>query len=154
MVFNDDDNWNDWEPGDEAHDDLDKHRKLPVYLKAMELVDLTRAIADSMDEEKDRFHLGEQMLENAYIIPAKISGAEGGDLYSIRMDNAVLIKLAARELQAQTSLARAENICDPKYLQLLRDEIANFRILFIEWVRSFDKSNDIDDEWNIRGLHE
>lgn len=155
MVFDDDDNgWDDqdMDPGD--MEDLDKHTKLPVYVKAMELVDITRAIVDSIDEEKDELHVGEGMMGNAYIIPAKIAGAEGGDLYSIRMDNAVLIKLAARELQAQTSLCLAEEICDPRYLYMLREEIANFRKLFIEWIRSFDKSNDIEDEWNIRGLHE
>lgn len=154
----DDDDWNfdeeDWNDGDNEGPDRKDIETMPVYQKAKEIVDITRAIVDSMEEERDELSMGSAMMGNAYIIPAKIAGAEGGDLYSIRMDNAVLIKLAARELQAQTSFCKAEGLSDPKYLQLLRDEIAAFRLLFIEWVKSFDKNNDIDDEWNIRGLHE
>jgi hypothetical protein len=157
MAYDDDDNdWNDWEPGDEDESSRDResHKKLPVFIKGMELVEITRAIVDSIDEEKDVVCMRDQMMQNAYIIPAKIAGAEGGDLYSIRMDNAVLIKLAARELQAETSWCLAEDLCDSRYLHMLRAEIENFRLLFIEWVRSFDKTNDIEDDWNIRGLHE
>ena len=163
MIFDDDnDNSEDWNPENWDDEDFGKseereekrYKSMAVFKKAEEIVEITRAIVDSIDEEKDELHVREQMMLNAYTIPAKIAGAEGGDLYSIRMDNAVLIKLAARELQAQTSLCHAEELCDPKYLQLLRDEIASFRELFIEWIKSFDKNNDIEDEWNIRGLHE
>ena len=36
---------------------------------------------------------------------------------------------------------------ETRYLKVLRDAIEEFRILFIEWVNGFDKSNDIPDEW-------
>lgn len=162
MIFDDeDDNSEDWNPDNWGDDDFKseereekRYKAMPVFQKAEEIVDITRAIVDSIDEEKDVLLMREQMMVNAYTIPAKIAGAEAGDLYSIRMDNAVLIKLAARELQTQTSFCNSEELCDPKYLELLQNEIENFRKLFIEWIKSFDKSNDIDDEWNIRGLHE
>ena len=36
---------------------------------------------------------------------------------------------------------------ETRYLKVLRDAIEEFRVLFIEWVNGFDKSNDIPDEW-------
>ncbi len=108
-----------WEEED-ADDDFESssgnrknYKKLPVYQKAMALMDLTRRICDVVEEEKDELHICEQMLSNAMIIPAKIAGAEGGDLYSIRFDNATLIKLAARELQAETNLL--DELLEEKY---------------------------------------
>ncbi|MNE77638.1 hypothetical protein D3C80_1739670 [compost metagenome] len=88
-------------------------------------------------------------MENAFLLGAKISGAEGGDLYTLRMENAVIIKIHARELLTQTTLCRMEELAEDKYLQLLRDEINSFRLLFIEWVNNFDKSNDVPDDWGL-----
>jgi hypothetical protein len=125
---------------------------MPVFLKAREIADITRTMCELIDEEKDELHMRELMLENAYILSAKIAGAEGGDLYSIRFDNATIIKLHARELLAQTSLLRAEKLVEERYIDMLRAEIEEFRVLFIEWVKSFDKNNDIKDEWDIKDL--
>ncbi|HEY6162492.1 MAG TPA: hypothetical protein VI112_14785 [Bacteroidia bacterium] len=150
-----DDDWNDDfdenDFGDEGHD-LDSHTRLPVFQKAMEIADITVTICDLIEPGKDRLHMREMMPCNAYVLGAKIAGAEGGDLYSIRFDNATLIKLAARELLAQTSLLRAEKLVEEQYIDLLRKEIEEFRKLFLDWVRNFDKNNDIRDEWDIKGL--
>lgn len=115
----------------------------------MEIAEITHALIESIEEEDDKFHIREQMLANAYVLGAKIAGAEGAGIYRIRMENAVLIKLAACELQAQTSLCRAENLSENDYIQLLRDEIENFRKLFVSWVDSFDSSDNYDDGWGI-----
>jgi hypothetical protein len=63
------------------------------------------------------------------------------------MENAVIIKVHARSLQTHTSGLKMLGYPNHEYLQILRDEIDEFRKLFIEWVNSFDKSNDIEDEW-------
>ena len=91
---------------DEA--EMEKHEKLPVFKKAMQIAELTRAVVETFDKEKDMFHISERMIENAYILGAKIAGAEGGDIYSFRMENAVIIKINARELLASTSLCKKE----------------------------------------------
>ena len=83
------------------------------------------------------------------MLAPKIVGAEGGDLFTIRMENAVLIKIHARELLTQTNYLRAERLCDPAYIKLLREEIEQFRVLFVEWVKSFDRTNDIQDNWGL-----
>jgi hypothetical protein len=38
---------------------------------------------------------------------------------------------------------------DFDYLDLLRNEIEEFRLIFIDWVQSFDKTNDIPDNWGL-----
>lgn len=126
------------------------YRDLPVFKKAEELRKLTMMICDVIEDEKDEIRIKEQVLSNAMIIPAKIAGAEGGDLYSIRFDNATIIKLAARELLAETNLLY--ELVEDKYVKMLREEIEEFRIVFHDWVRSFDKTNDISDEWDIKNL--
>ncbi|MFN3403955.1 MAG: four helix bundle protein [Cytophagaceae bacterium] len=152
VPFSDDfDDFDDFDDDDDDFNERD-HSDLPVFKKAEELVKIVQSITEIIETDDDIFMLKEQMMSNAVIIPAKIAGAEGGDIYSIRFDNATLIKLAARELQAQTSLLKVEELCNPKYIELLRREIEEFRILFLDWVRSFDKTNDIEDEWDIKNL--
>jgi hypothetical protein len=124
------------------------YKNLPVFIKAREIGEITRTIVETIDSEKDIFKMKEFMLSNAYLLGAKIAAAEGGDLYSIRMENAVLIKIAAKELLTQTTMCRHEKLCNQEYLQLLREEIENFRHLYLEWIRTFDKLNDIDDGWS------
>jgi hypothetical protein len=145
----DDGDWN----SEEARKEMEAHNqrinKMPLMKKADEILHLTMAIVATIDEEKDVLEVRNAMTENAYTLMPKIAGAEGNDLYSLRMENAVLIKIHARELLAQTSLCKAENLAETKDLFLLREAIEEFRVLFVEWINSFDKNNDIPDEWGI-----
>lgn len=126
-----------------------EYKELPIFLKAKEIAELTKALTDTIDDSADKFHIKEQMLANAYVLASKIAGAEGAGIYRIRMENAVLIKLASCELLAQASLCKAEGITENDYIQLLRDEIEAFRVLFIDWVNSFDNLHNEDDGWGI-----
>lgn len=123
------------------------HEQLPIFKKAQEILELTHAIAEALDAEEDELQLREQMLANAMIIPARIAGAHGADLYSLQMEKAVQIKLAACELKTQTNLLLMEDIDFDSYCELLRDEIDHFKPLFIEWINTFDPMNDANDGW-------
>jgi hypothetical protein len=94
-------------------------------------------------------HYRSIMMEDVMIISAKLRGAEAVDLYSIRMENAVIIKTHAVSLLTATSGLKMMGLSNNKYLQLLRDEIEAFRKLFVEWINSFDKTNDIPDGWGL-----
>jgi hypothetical protein len=90
------------------------------------------------------------MMEDAMMIAAKISGAEAVDLYDIKMENAAIIRKCARELYVRAgSLRFEEDIKDKEYIELLRNEIDEFRLLFIDWVASFDQRNYIIDRWGL-----
>ena len=146
--YNEDD-WNDEAFRKEMEEEERRVRNLPVMQKADEIVRLTEAIVETIREEEDELHVRERMLSNACVLMPKIAGAEASDLYTLRMENAVLIKIHARELLAQTSLCKAEKLARPDDLQLLRNTLEEFRVLFVEWVTGFDKNNDIPDEWGI-----
>ena len=89
-------------------------------------------------------------MEDAMMIAAKISGAEAVDLYDIKMENAAIIRKCARELYVRAgSLRFEEDIKDKEYIELLRNEIDEFRLLFIDWVASFDQWNYIIDRWEL-----
>lgn len=131
---------------------LDETHKMPIFQKAEQILKLTEGLVHIVPSENEflqettvRF-----MLENAMIIPAKIAGAEGGDLYDLRMENAAIIRKAARELYVQAGSLRYEDgIADNDYIDLLRSTIDEFRFLFIDWVASFDVWNYIKDSWGL-----
>ncbi len=95
--------------------------------------------------------------ENAVLIPAKIAGAAGVGLYDLKMENATIIRKAASELYVQAgSLRFEEGITDKDYIELLRNTIEEFRLLFIDWVASFDVWDYVKDNWglfNPPGVH-
>jgi hypothetical protein len=128
----------------------DKYENLPVYQKAQELFDLAEVIAESLKEDAMKEHLAAQMFSNASLIQAKIAGAEGGGLYSLRMQNAVLIKLACQDMFNAVSFASMVKINEEDYVNLMRDKVDEFRLVFVDWIRSFDKTYDIPDNWAIR----
>jgi len=129
---------------------LEKWEKIPVYKKAQELFDLAEVIADALKEDEMKEHLAVQMLSNAALVQAKIAGAEGGGLYSLRMQNAVLIKLAVQDMFNAVSFASMVEINEEDYVDLMREKVDEFRLVFNEWIRGFDKTYDIPDNWAIR----
>lgn len=149
-MFNNDEN------DGKSHEEVEK---MPVYKKAWEIMELGRKIGlliskddiETDDEIKGEMleNYAQYILQNSSILPAKIAGAEGGDLYSIRMENATIIRKAARELLTDSTGLKMMGYPNLDYLQLLRDEIEEFRVLFAEWVKTFDEWNYIKDDWGL-----
>jgi hypothetical protein len=129
---------------------LDKYRKLPVYKKAEEILELAEVIAETITEDDKKDHLEREILSNAMMIGAKIAGAEGGRLYSLRMENAVIIKLAIRDMMNAIICTEMFEIGEEDYVDLMREKVEEFRLEFIDWIRGFDKTLDIPDNWAIR----
>ena len=130
----------------------DELEQFPLYQKAEQIFKITQGLVEIVPADNEflqettvRF-----MLEDAMIIPAKIAGAQAVDLYDLKMENATIIRKAARDLYVQTgSLRFEEDVQDKDYINLLRDEIDEFRLLFIDWVASFDVWNYIKDDWGL-----
>jgi hypothetical protein len=131
------------------HDELEQ---MPLYQKAEQILKITMGLVEIVPKENEflqettvRF-----MMENAFLIPAKIAGASGVTLYDLKMENATLIRKAARELYVQAgSLGFEEDITDKDYIELLRHTIEEFRLLFIDWVAGFDVWDYIKDSWGL-----
>lgn len=130
----------------------DKLHQFPLYLKAEQIFKITQGLVEIVptDNEFLQETIVEFMMENAMLLPAKILGAQAVELYDLKMENATIIRKAARELYVQAGSLRFENaILDKDYILLLRTEIDEFRLLFIDWVASFDCWNYIKDDWGL-----
>lgn len=139
---------------------MNQWKKLPVFQKAMEIEELVRHIITSVEKAdidfKDEYRASmvadniRYLRENAAIIPAKIAGASSEDqIYDLRMENAAIIRKAARELITDARGIQMNGFKDIEYLDLLRKEVEEFRILFAEWVKTFDCWNYIIDRWGL-----
>jgi hypothetical protein len=130
----------------------DEVTQMPLYQKAEQILKITMGLVEIVPKENEflqettvRF-----MMENAFLIPAKIAGAVGVGLYDLKMENATIIRKAARELYVQAgSLRFEEDITDQDYIELLRNTIEEFRLLFIDWVAGFDVWDYIKDSWGL-----
>lgn len=139
---------------------MEQWEKLPIFQKAMEIRILVETIIASVEKTDLQFddpieadmiqHNLKYMGINASLIPAKIAGVSSDDmLYDIRMENATLIRKAARELITDMRGLEMHGYPDTEYLDLLGQEIETFRILFAEWVKTFDCWNYAIDRWGL-----
>ena len=129
---------------------LDKYRKLPIFKKSEELMDLADIIAEALKDDDKKEHLASEIVSNAMLIQVKIAGASGGNLYSLKMQNAVQIKLAIHDMFNAVVFSAMVDINEEDYVELMREKVEEFRLEFVEWIRGFDKSYDIPDNWGIR----
>jgi hypothetical protein len=61
------------------------------------------------------------MLGDAMMISAKIAGAEGGDIYDLRMENAAIIRKAARDLMITNHSLEMFGFEEVEYFNIVRD---------------------------------
>lgn len=138
---------------------FEETRNMPIFKKAEDILSLTRRIVDVVSKEdsnaKDDYdrsmldNYADYLMDNAAIIPAKIAGAEGANLYDIRMENAAIIRKAAREIITDCSGLTMSGFREEDYLNLLKNEIEQFRLLFAKWVQGFNKDNYMIDRWGL-----
>jgi hypothetical protein len=149
-MWDDFDEDKDWEGED--RDDLENQKDgiyaHPLAVKAREIVRLTHALVGSLDEARKALY-GGMMMEDATLLISKISVTEAFSDYVMKMENAVIIKVHAKSLNSMTYQLAIEQTHAEEHLQLLRISIEEFRVLFKEWVRSFDSSERFDDGWGI-----
>ena len=124
--------------------------------KAWELFKITQAISADLPENDELSMLSGFMLQDVGTINAKIAGASGDTLYSIKMQNAALIRQAAMDLYVIKYAFAEKDYPNMQYFDLLRSTLDEFRELFIDWVDNFDPWNYIKDDWglfNPPGVH-
>lgn len=129
----------------------EKLESMPVYLKAVEILDIVKNIVDLIpDDDSPLSHTARHLYEDALQLAPKIAGAEGGDLYDIRMENAAVIRKCARQIYVGCNgFTIYGDFKEVEYLEMLRAHVEEFRELFAEWVQTFDKENYIIDRWGL-----
>jgi len=140
----------DWDEGDEEIFENRQNRiyRHPLMRKAKDIVALTHALVGSLDEARKELY-GGIMMEHATVMSTKFAGAESLVDFVAKMENATIMKVHAKSLQAMTYQLAVESTHAEEHLQLLRDAIEDYRKLFIEWVNNFDSSEKNDDGWGI-----
>lgn len=135
-------------------------KNLPIFQKAETIRTLVDSIVEITMEADMDFATEEDgkmidnsinyLVDNSLTIPAKIAGASDENvLYDLKMENATIIRKAAREILTDLLTLEHFGFKDTEYLEVLRNELEEFRILFAEWVKSFDPWNYIIDRWGL-----
>jgi hypothetical protein len=125
-------------------------RELPLFKKGQEIFDVVDQICQLIPDDDEMLgHVKGVMYEDAMLLTVKIAGAEGGQLYDIKMEAATIIRKAAMELMIQNHALEMYGFEHAEYFQIVRDLIDEYRLLFIDWVSKFDKWNYIIDRWGL-----
>lgn len=130
------------------------YKKSPLFLKAKEISNLCERITLLCeDHEGDEGALLKEVSRNlvtdSYLICVKIAGAWNVDLYDLKMENAALIRKAGRDIHSSTNSLIAWGLQDEDYISVLRNSLEEFRILFAEWVKTFDPWDYVIDRWGL-----
>lgn len=65
------------------------------------------------------------------------------------MENAAFIRKAARDLMVAYHSLEMYGFEEVEYYHLIRNQLEEFRLLFIDWKESFNPKHFITDEWGI-----
>ena len=101
------------------------------------------------EEQEILSEVAKNMYADALQIPAKIAGAAGIDLYDLKMENAAIIRKCARDIYVGCNGFVIWDFKETEYLDLLREQIEEFRVLFADWVKTFDQWDYIIDRWGL-----
>jgi hypothetical protein len=134
----------------EDEEDNPKPENLPIYQKGKQIFDMVHKIADLIPENNEYLmEVKGQMQLDAALLSVKVAGAEAAGLYDLKMENAAIIRKAARDLMVQNHSLDAFGFEYVEYYQIVRDLIEEYRLLFIDWVAGFDKWDYIIDRWGL-----
>jgi hypothetical protein len=134
----------------EDEDDIVHPERLPIYMKGKEILDMVIKIGDLIPENDEYLnHVKASMLSDAAQLTVKVAGAEAAELYDLKMENAAIIRKAARDLMVQKHSLDMFGFEYVGYYQMVRDLIEEYRLLFIDWVAGFDKWDYVIDRWGL-----
>ena len=128
---------------------------LPIMLKAKEIFDLVQSIIVTIEEVKgDKVNevlngMKGLLFEDSMVLQVKIAGAEAVGLYEIKMANAAEIRKAGINLISHTFGMEIYGCQFQEYTDLLLEELEEFRLLFLDWISTFDNTHRGIDSWGM-----
>ena len=143
------------EEGEEWKPNPTKEACKKLYQQWQQVMIVLNGAFDSMNiEEKEggfppdywEDHKG-MILGDAYQVAVKIKSSEVG-LYTIRMENASIIRKNAQFIKSSMLTMMSEEVIEEEYGKIIRSEIDKFRELFKAWVNTFQK-DEYEDEWGL-----
>jgi hypothetical protein len=101
------------------------------------------------DDEFQKYDL-RLMADSAAIVKVKFFSALRTDAYLVAAQNAAIIREHGEYLRLSNHSLMREQFLDERYVTVFREEMENFRLLFREWGKTFDKLEKFDgDEWGL-----
>jgi hypothetical protein len=124
-------------------------RAIPVYQKALELREVSKAIASYISINKDvlknyrsnslRDIIADSLVIDTVLIPEQIAQAEHSSSHAERMDSATFINIMIQNINSYCLGLEKDGLKEKDYLNLLRSEIKSFRKSFTKWRRTISK---------------
>jgi len=153
-----DDEFKEQEEGEEWKPNPTKDACKALYLQWQQVMMLLKGALDSMNLKSgdaaennppnDYWEDYKQtLLADGYQVAVKIKSSEVG-LYTIRMENAAIIRKNAQYIYSALLILTMEDIVEEGYITAIREEIDTFRELFKKWVATFEK-DEYEDEWGL-----
>lgn len=134
----------------EENNHRDSIKQHPLFCKGNEILEVVYQIAELIPAHKSHLNTIKRiMLEDALVLTSKVAGAEGGDLYDLRMECATLIRKAAHNLMVQNHTLEMFGFEHTEYFDIVQKLIDEYRLIFIDWVAGFDKWNYVVDDWGL-----
>jgi hypothetical protein len=134
----------------DEEDEIARPERLPIYRKGKEILDMVSKITVLIPENDEYLmDIKACILCDAALLTVKVAGAEAAGLYDLKMENAAIIRKAARDLMVQQHSLDMFGFEYVEYYQIVRDLIEEYRLLFIDWVAGFDKWDYIIDRWGL-----
>jgi hypothetical protein len=122
-----------------------------VYKQWRELFGLVIAFAENLEDEHDETNqttTKSLIYQNAMIVAPKIIGAVSVDTFSMKMENAALVRSNCRQMMEQINFAVLMGWSDETYKQVIEESVDQFKYLFRIWVATFERNGD-EDEWGL-----
>ena len=129
---------------------MNKYRSTPIFKKSQEILETLRSLTDLIPEDNEHLELTKQhILENIYTIQAKLAGAYSAKIWDLKIENAAIIRKCARELMVLQHSLTAFGFAEADYYKIVRKQLEEFRLIFREWVATFNPKHFIVDEWGL-----
>ena len=122
-----------------------------IYRKALELCELSRAIASYVTHNKDLLKLyqsnslrdiiADSLLTDTVLIRQQIDRAEKSNNPVVRFRTTRFISVMIRNLQGYTNGLEHHGVKEKEYLNLLRKEIQSFKKVFKNWSNTLGSRN-------------
>jgi hypothetical protein len=126
-----------------------KLKKHPLLKQAKEINTIVDALLTTCNDPQEELY-GNTLRESAMIIVAKLSSGLRSNNYLLCMQNAAIIREHGEYLRLSNHLLNHSGAFDEKYVTMFREEMENFRLLFMEWAKEIRKmENDVQDEWGL-----
>jgi hypothetical protein len=124
-------------------------QSMPIVQKAALISDLIISFCEHLGDSGVEAEYKKILLNAGFEICNKLVIGETSTYFNVKLENAVLVKIAAKKVLHQLAGMKVLGISDIEYSQLIENELDEFKSLFNSWVNEFDKTVTLTDGWDL-----